>query len=62
MDSNAWEKFFWKPTIEDQDGQTEADLLPAEDYTFQIGRIDLIGNLVCNRRKGFAYWRSLSES
>lgn len=59
---DAWEKFFWKPTIDDQDGQTEQDLLPSEDYTFQVGRIDLIGNLVCNRRKGFAYWRSLDES
>jgi hypothetical protein len=58
----AWEKFFWKPTIEDQDGMTEADLLPSEDYTFQVGRLDLIGNLVCNCRTAFAYWRSLDES
>lgn len=58
----AWEKFFWKPTIDDQDSQTETDLQSSEDYTFKIGRIDLIGNLVCNRRKGFAYWRSLDES
>lgn len=59
---DAWEKFFWKPTIDEQDGQSESDLLPAEDYTFQIGRIDLIGNFVYNRRKAFAYWRSLDES
>ncbi len=58
----AWEKFFWKPSIDSQDSQTEADLLPSEDYTFKVGRIDLIGNLVPNRRKGFAYWRSLEES
>lgn len=58
----AWEKFFWKPTIEGQEDQSESDLQPSEDYTFQIGRIDLIGNLVCNRRKAFAYWRSLDES
>lgn len=58
----AVEKFFWKPTIDEQDGMSESDLLPSEDYTFQIGRIDLIGNLVYNRRKAFAYWRSLDES
>lgn len=62
MQKAAWEKFFWKPTIDSQDGQSESDLLPSEDYTFKIGRIDLIGNLVTNRRKGFAYWRSLDES
>ena len=59
---DALEKFFWKPTIDEQDGMSESDLLPSEDYTFQIGRIDLIGNLVPNRRKAFAYWRSLDES
>lgn len=57
----AVEKFFWKPTIDEQDSMSESDLLPSEDYTFQIGRIDLIGNLVWNRRKAFAYWRSLDE-
>lgn len=58
----AWEKFFWKPSVEGHEGDTESDLQPSEDYTFRIGRIDLIGNLVCNRRKAFAYWRSLDES
>ncbi len=58
----AWERFFWKPTIDEQDGMSEADLQPSEDYTFQIGRLDLIGNLVCNCRSAFAYWRSLDES
>jgi hypothetical protein len=58
----AWEKFFWKPSIDSQDSQSENDLLPSEDYTFKIGRLDLIGNLVVNRRKAFSYWRSLDES
>ena len=62
MQKAAWEKFFWKPTIDEQDGMSETDLLPSEDYTFQVGRIDLIGNLVYNRRKALAYWRSLDES
>lgn len=59
---SAWEKFFWKPSVDSQDDQSESDLMPSEDYTFQVGRLDLIGNLVCNRRKAFAYWRSLDES
>lgn len=62
FDKSAWEKFFWKPGIEDASGMTENDLLESEDLTISIGRIDLIGNLVCNRRKAFAYWRSLDES
>lgn len=58
----AWEKFFWKPTVDEQDSMSESDLLPAEDYNFQIGRIDLIGNLVYNSRKALGYFRSLDES
>ena len=62
MQKAAVEKFFWKPSIDEQESQSESDLLPSEDYTFQIGRIDLIGNLAWNRRKALAYWRSLDES
>lgn len=60
--SDAIEKFFWKPSLDEAEGMTEGDLLEAEDYTFSIGRIDLIGNLVTNCRLGFAAWRSLDES
>lgn len=60
--SKAIEKFFWKPSLDEAEGMGEGDLLEAEDYTFSVGRIDLIGNLVTNCRLGFAAWRSLDES
>lgn len=59
--ADALEKFFWKPTLDDQDGMTENDLLESEDITASIGRIDLVGNLVVNQRNAFAYARSLTE-
>lgn len=62
FDSSSLEKFFWKPSLDEAEGMTESDLLESEDYTFSVGRIDLVGNLITNRRKGFAYFRSLSES
>lgn len=62
MDSSSVEKFFWKPSLDEADGMSESDLLESEDYTFSVGRIDLVGNLVYNRRLGFAYHRGLTES
>jgi hypothetical protein len=44
------------------EGTSEDDLMESEDYTFSVGRIDLVGNLITNRRKGFAYWRPSQES
>lgn len=62
MDSSSIEKFFWKPSLDEADGMSESDLMESEDYTFSVGRIDLVGNLVTNRRLGFAYHRGLTES
>lgn len=56
------EKFFWNPSIESQDSMQEGDLRESEDYSARIGHFDLVGNLVWNRRKGFAYGYSYSES
>lgn len=62
MDSSSVEKFFWKPSLDEADGMSESDLMESEDYTFSVGKIDLVGNLVYNRRLGFAYHRGLQEA
>lgn len=61
--SDAWEKFFWKPDLQEGDGSmAESELLESEDIAARVGRIDLVGNLVTNQRNAFSYFTGLTES
>lgn len=61
-DASAWEKFFWKPELGDSEDMGWGDLKEMEDLSGFLGTIDFIGNLVCNKRKAFAYWRGLTRA
>lgn len=61
-DASAWERFFWKPEFGDFEDAGWGDLKEMEDVSGYLGTIDFIGNLVCNKRKGFAAWRGLTEA
>lgn len=62
MHDSAVEKFFWKGDgASDSPSIGESDLRESEDYTIQVGRIDLVGNLVWNSRGKLGYFRSLTE-
>lgn len=61
-DASAWERFFWKPDLGDFDDMGWGDLKEMEDVSGYLGTIDFIGNLVVNKRKGFAAWRGLTEA
>lgn len=61
-DSSCWERFFWKPEMGDFEDMGWGDLKEMEDISGFLGTIDFVGNLICNKRKGFAYWRGLTRA
>lgn len=61
-DSSAWEKFFWKPDMGDFEDMGWGDLKEMEDVSGFLGTIDFVGNLICNKRKAFAYARGLARA
>jgi hypothetical protein len=61
LKKSAVEKFFWKPSLDEQDGMAQSDLMESEDYAIRVGRLDLVGNFVWNKRSALGYFRSLTE-
>lgn len=61
-DHSAWEKFFWKPDMGDFEDMGWGDLKEMEDVSGFLGTIDFVGNLICNKRKAFAYARGLTRA
>lgn len=61
-DSDAWERFFWKPDYGDMEDVDWGGLKEREDVSAFLGTLDFVGNLIVNKRKAFAYARGLTES
>jgi hypothetical protein len=62
LKKSAVEKFFWSPTLEEQESMSQSELMESEDYAIRVGRLDLVGNFVWNKRSALGYFRSLTES
>lgn len=61
--SDCYQRFFGKPSLDSQTkGLSYGELKKMEDKAGYLASANYVGNLVCKGRKGFAYWRGLTET